>query len=69
MEKLEDLINKAVKAALKANIVPEKEETSIKENKKEEEEDEDVCDECGGDLILVEEHRAVCEKCGVAYEI
>ena len=73
MKKLDDIINEAVKTALeglKANIVSEKEEKDKeKKNEGREEEDEDVCKECGGDLVLIDSSHCVCEQCGIGYDI
>lgn len=69
MKKLEDLINESVKAALKADVVPEKEEKETPKETALEEVDEDVCDKCGGDLVLIAANRCICENCGEQYEI
>lgn len=37
--------------------------------KKETKADEEVCPECGGDLLFVEEGIVLCPKCNVYYEM
>lgn len=46
-----------------------KEPAKPEEEKKPVKMDEECCPKCGGDLVLVTEDRAVCEKCSEMYEL
>lgn len=47
----------------------EKWRKSASDKKKTSKEDEEVCPECGGDLLFVEDNIVVCKKCKRYFEI
>lgn len=55
-------------ADMQAEILALKEANSKKGKDKKKKEDEDVCEECGGDLEFVEEGIVYCPKCKQYYE-
>jgi methyl coenzyme M reductase alpha subunit len=65
--RLDKLIDKA-DAMREKEEVKEKPKEETKEDLEDSEEDEDVCPDCGGDLIEEEDGMLFCEKCHEYYE-